>query len=131
MLSELDHLSQNISRLISISSRRIQAQRDTEAQLALALEERDAARAALNEEREGTRAALEAIQMERDTLREERDALAAKIDDAQVRLNAILEKLPHSKTHRNQLDLLDAMSPHTEDDTELAEAERVENGDHA
>jgi len=131
MLSELDHLSQNISRLISISSRRIQAQRDTEAQLALALEERDAARAALNEEREGTRAALEAIQVERDTLREERDALAAKIDDAQVRLNAILEKLPHSKTHRNQLDLLDAMSPHSEDDTELAEAERVENGDHA
>jgi len=131
MLSELDHLSQNISRLISISSRRIQAQRDTEAQLALALSERDAARTALNEERETTRAALETLQVERDTLREERDALAAKIDDAQVRLNAILEKLPHSKTHRNQLDLLDAMPPHSDDDTELAGAEGVENGDHA
>ena len=120
MLSELDQLSQNISRLISVSSRRIQAQREMENRLAQAHEERDAARIE-----------LAAIRAERDVLREERDALAAKIDDAQVRLNAILEKLPHSKTHRNQLDLLDAMPPHSDDDTELAGAEGVENGDHA
>jgi len=131
MLSELDQLSQNISRLISISSRRIQAQRDTESQLALANSERDAARAALHEEREIARAALEALQAERDALREDRDALAAKIDDAQVRLNAILEKLPHSKTHHNQLDLLDAMPQHAEDDTELVDADNLEDGDHA
>lgn len=120
MLSELDQLSQNISRLISISSRRIQAQRETENQLALAHSERDAARAA-----------LEAIRAERDALREERDALAAKIDDAQVRLNAILEKLPHSKTHHDQVDSLNAVPPHTGDDVELVDVERAENGDHA
>jgi uncharacterized coiled-coil DUF342 family protein len=131
MLSELDQLSQNISRLISISSRRIQAQRETESQLVLANSERDAARAALNEEREATRAALEAIGAERDALREERDALAAKIDDAQVRLNAILEKLPHGKNHRNQPDLLDAMPPHADKDTELIDAAHTENGEHA
>jgi len=95
MLSELEQLSQNISRLISISSRRIQAHRDLEQQLAIVCEERDAARAA-----------LEPLHAERDHLRDERDALAAKIDDAQVRLNAILEKLPHTKTDDNQLDLL-------------------------
>ncbi|MGE8578904.1 MAG: ATPase, partial [Burkholderia contaminans] len=38
------------------------------------------------------------------------DALSAKIDDAQVRLNAILEKLPRARAHNepdNQLDLLE------------------------
>ena len=131
MLSELDQLSQNISRLISISSRRIQAQRETENQLALAHAERDAARTALNQERETAGAALEAIRAERDALREERDALAAKIDDAQVRLNAILEKLPHSKNHHNQLDLLDEMPAQAEDDAELMDAQHAEDGDHA
>ena len=101
MLSELEQLSQNISRLISLSSRRIQAHRDLEQQLAVAREERDAARAA-----------LEPLHAERDQLRDERDALAAKIDDAQVRLNAILEKLPHTKTDDNQLDLLAPGSAH-------------------
>jgi uncharacterized coiled-coil DUF342 family protein len=95
MLSELEHLSQNISRLIAISSRRVQMQQDLERQLAEVRGERDAARAA-----------LAPLATERDQLREERDALAAKIDDAQVRLNAILEKLPHSKADDQQLDLL-------------------------
>lgn len=120
MLSELDQLSQNISRLISISSRRIQAQREMENRLAQAHQERDAARIE-----------LETTRTERDSLREERDALAAKIDDAQVRLNAILEKLPHTKTHTNQLDLLDALPAAVDDDADLADAAHLENGDHA
>ncbi len=115
MLSELDQLSQNISRLISISSRRILAQREMEARLAQTEGNLETAR----EE-------LVAVRTERDTLREERDALAAKIDDAQVRLNAILEKLPHSKTNANQLDLLDAMPAEGAADT----AEH-HDGDHA
>jgi hypothetical protein len=135
MLSELDQLSQNISRLISISSRRIQAQRETESQLALAHQERDAARAALNQERETTGAAFEALQAERDALREERDALAAKIDDAQVRLNAILEKLPHSKNQHNQLDLLDPTPSEAAAQTEDEDADLINaphaDGDHA
>ncbi len=113
MLSELDQLSQNISRLISISRRRIHAQRELENQLAQAQEECNAARATL--------ASLEA---ERDALREERDALAAKIDDAQVRLNAILEKLPHSKNSAHQPNTLVATPMPTEKNADL-----VENGD--
>jgi uncharacterized coiled-coil DUF342 family protein len=97
MLNELDLLSQNIGRLISISDGYQQARHELEQQLAQARAERDA-----------TRAEAEQIRHERDLLREERDVLSAKIDDAQVRLNAILEKLPHNKAAENQLDLLAA-----------------------
>jgi predicted nuclease with TOPRIM domain len=118
MLSELDQLSQNISRLIAISSRRILAQREMEARLAQA-----------EGDLETARQELAALRVERDTLREERDGLAAKIDDAQVRLNAILEKLPHSKTHANQLDLLEAMP--AESETDLADTAEHDDGDRA
>jgi len=118
MLSELDQLSQNISRLISISSRRILAQREMEARLAQAEGDLDTARAE-----------LDALRIERDALREERDALAAKIDDAQVRLNAILEKLPHSKSNTNQLDLLDAIPAH--DEADFTDTATHEDGDRA
>jgi uncharacterized coiled-coil DUF342 family protein len=112
MLSELDQLSQNITRLITISSRRILEQRELETRLAQAETDRDSAR---------TESA--ALRAERDALREERDALAAKIDDAQVRLNAILEKLPHSKSSTNQLDLLEAMP--ADDAAEHEEGDRA------
>src|SRR5580698_2228074 len=84
MLTELETLSQNIGRLISISQRHNEARQALEVQLAQMRDERDA-------------------------LQAERDALSAKIDDAQVRLNAILEKLPRARAHSepdNQLDLL-------------------------
>src|ERR1700730_16723580 len=115
MLSELEHLSQNISRLISISSRRVQMQRELEQQLAELRAECDTARAA-----------LEPLRAERDQLREERDALAAKIDDAQVRLNAILEKLPHTRTDDQQLDLL---TPRAAADAQHAAADAKEGND--
>lgn len=95
MLNELDLLSQNIGRLISISDGYQRARQELERQLAEMRAERDAARVE-----------MEQFRHERDTLREERDALSAKIDDAQIRLNAILEKLPHNKAAENQLDLL-------------------------
>jgi DNA anti-recombination protein RmuC len=88
MLTELETLSQNIGRLISISQRHNEARQALEVQLAQVRAEADATRAEL-------------AQM--------RDALSAKIDDAQVRLNAILEKLPRARAHSepdNQLDLL-------------------------
>ncbi|WJF89547.1 ATPase [Paraburkholderia bonniea] len=98
MLTELETLSQNIGRLISISRQHHEARVALEAQLAHKQAECVAARAE-----------LEQIRAERDTLQAERDTLSAKIDDAQVRLNAILEKLPHSKNTSgtdHQLDLL-------------------------
>jgi uncharacterized coiled-coil DUF342 family protein len=95
MLNELDTLAENINRLIALSNRHQQAR------LALT-QELDGARNAGAE----LRAELEQTRHERDHLREERDALSAKIDDAQIRLNAILEKLPHQKPSDNQLDLL-------------------------
>src|ERR1700743_3011649 len=95
MLNELDLLSQNICRLIEISGQREQRLLDLETQLAHAPDEREA-----------LRAEVEALRTERDGLRLERDALSSKIDDAQVRLNAILEKLPHSRADESQLDLL-------------------------
>ncbi|MGF6725041.1 uncharacterized coiled-coil DUF342 family protein [Paraburkholderia sp. GAS41] len=98
MLTELETLSQNIGRLISISQRHNEARQALETQLAQARAEADA-----------TRAELAQMRDERDALQAERDALSAKIDDAQVRLNAILEKLPRARAHSepdNQLDLL-------------------------
>jgi uncharacterized coiled-coil DUF342 family protein len=98
MLTELETLSQNIGRLISISQRHNEARQALEVQLAHVRAEAD-----------GTRAELAQMREERDALQAERDALSAKIDDAQVRLNAILEKLPRARAHSepdNQLDLL-------------------------
>jgi uncharacterized coiled-coil DUF342 family protein len=98
MLTELETLSQNIGKLIAISQRHNEARQALEAQLADARAESGA-----------TRAALEQMREERDALQGERDVLSAKIDDAQVRLNAILEKLPRARGHNepdNQLDLL-------------------------
>jgi len=97
MLTELEILSQNIGRLVAISDRHQQAKIALEEQLAQALADGDE-----------LRALLEQTTHERDTLRAERDALSAKIDDAQVRLNAILEKLPHARLPESQLDLLQA-----------------------
>jgi uncharacterized coiled-coil DUF342 family protein len=98
MLTELETLSQNIGRLIEISQRHHEARRALEQELADARAECDA-----------TRAELEQMREERNALQAERDTLSSKIDDAQVRLNAILEKLPRAKAHAepdNQLDLL-------------------------
>jgi chromosome segregation ATPase len=95
MLTELENLSQNIGRLVEISDRNRQARVALEQQLGTA-----------HAANEALRAQLEQALHERDTLRAERDALSAKIDDAQVRLNAILEKLPHTRLPENQLDLL-------------------------
>jgi uncharacterized coiled-coil DUF342 family protein len=100
MLNELDLLSQNIGRLIAISGQHQQRALDLESQLARAHEERDS-----------LRGEAEALRSERDALRLERDALSSKIDDAQVRLNAILEKLPHSRIDESQLDLLAPVAP--------------------
>ncbi|GLU35441.1 ATPase [Trinickia caryophylli] len=98
MLNELETLSQNIGRLIAINERQQQARHALEEQLAQLRAENDTARAEL---------AL--LRDERNALQVERDTLLAKIDDAQVRLNAILEKLPRGKgayDADNQLDLL-------------------------
>jgi uncharacterized coiled-coil DUF342 family protein len=95
MLTELENLSQNIGRLVEISDRNRQARIALEQQLETA-----------HAESEQLRTQLEQALHERDVLRAERDALSAKIDDAQVRLNAILEKLPHTRLPENQLDLL-------------------------
>jgi uncharacterized coiled-coil DUF342 family protein len=98
MLNELEILSQNIGRLIAINERHQQARHALEEQLAQLRADNDAARAEL---------AL--LRDERNALQAERDTLLAKIDDAQVRLNAILEKLPRTKgpyDADNQLDLL-------------------------
>ena len=95
MLNELDQLSKNIGRLIAISGQHQHRLRDLESQLAHTRDERD-----------GLHTEIEALRAERDALRAERDALSSKIDDAQVRLNAILEKLPHNRADETQLDLL-------------------------
>lgn len=100
MLNELETLSQNIGRLIAINERQQQAR--------LALEEQIAQ---LRKENETALAELGQVREERNALQAERDALVAKIDDAQVRLNAILEKLPRGKgpyDSDSQLDLLAA-----------------------
>lgn len=94
MLTELENLSQNIGRLVEISDRNRQARLAVEQQLEAARAQRDA-----------LRAQLEQAQRERDALRIERDTLSAKIDDAQVRLNAILEKLPHPRLPDPPLDV--------------------------
>ena len=83
MLTELDSLSENISRLLQI----VEGSQG-------ALSERDAQLARVRVERDEALTTGRALRAERDTLRDERDALLAKIEDAQIKLNAILEKLP-------------------------------------
>lgn len=98
MLNELESLSQNIGRLIAINERQQQARHALEEQLAQ-----------LRHENETAQAELALLREARNALQAERDALVAKIDDAQVRLNAILEKLPRGKgpyDSDSQLDLL-------------------------
>jgi FtsZ-binding cell division protein ZapB len=98
MLNELESLSQNIGRLIKISERHHQAHHALELQL----EQLRTEYASVQDE-------LTHVREERDALAAERDSLSSKIDDAQVRLNAILEKLPRAKTAPepdNQLALL-------------------------
>lgn len=100
MLNELETLSQNIGRLIAINERQQQARHALEEQLAQ-----------LRKENETAHAELALLREARNALQAERDALVAKIDDAQVRLNAILEKLPRGKgpyDSDSQLDLLAA-----------------------
>ncbi|CAG4888241.1 ATPase [Paraburkholderia saeva] len=119
MLNELETLSQNIGRLIEISQRHHEARRALEDQLA-------GARA----ECEATRVELEQMREERNALQAERDTLSSKIDDAQVRLNAILEKLPRARSHAepdNQLDLLAT----SQNDHEEAGREVTRHGENA
>ncbi|HXZ09500.1 MAG TPA: ATPase [Paraburkholderia sp.] len=120
MLTELETLSQNIGRLIEINRRHYEARLALEQQLAEA-----------RAQCEATQADLEQLREERNALQAERDALSSKIDDAQVRLNAILEKLPRAKAHAepdNQLDLL--ASPQQEVETE-AGSEATRHGENA
>ena len=83
MLNELDSLSENINRLIHL----VEGSR-------VALVERDAQLARAKIERDEALTSDSALRAERDKLRDERDALLSKIEDAQVKLNAILDKLP-------------------------------------
>ena len=68
MLTELETLSQNIGRLISVSQRHNEARQALETQLTQVRAEADATRAELAQMRE-----------ERDTLQAERDALSANL----------------------------------------------------
>jgi len=102
MLTELDSLSENINRLLQIVEGSQGALAEREAQLARVRVERDEA---LTTSR--------ALRAERDTLRDERDALLAKIEDAQIKLNAILEKLPPP---RASLDTTDGVTAALDDE---------------
>ncbi|WP_414451192.1 ATPase [Burkholderia sp. 22PA0099] len=118
MLNELETLSQNIGRLIALNQRH-----HTER---LALEEQVAQ---LRADSEAVRVELEQLRDERNGLVSERDTLSAKIDDAQIKLNAILEKLPRSKQAADgdsQLDLLGAAEPTVGKDNDAAS-----HGEHA
>ncbi|UEC02369.1 ATPase [Burkholderia vietnamiensis] len=116
MLNELETLSQNIGRLISLN-KRYHSER-------LALEEQVTQ---LSADADTVRAELAQLREERNALAAERDTLSAKIDDAQVKLNAILEKLPRTKSVEqadNQLDLLDGQARPDSDDA-------ASHGEHA
>jgi chromosome segregation ATPase len=102
MLTELDSLSENINRLLQIVEGSQGALAEREAQLARVRVERDEALTTGH-----------ALRAERDTLRDERDALLAKIEDAQVKLNAILEKLPPP---RMSLDTTDGVTAAPDDE---------------
>lgn len=117
MLNELETLSQNIGRLISLNQR-YHSER-------LALEEQVAQ---LRADADTVRAELAQLREERNALAVERDTLSAKIDDAQVKLNAILEKLPRTKSAAeadNQLDLLDTQEARTDSDGAASHGEHA------
>lgn len=97
MLTELEQLTAKIDRLVSISGRFHQHNQALQHEL-------ERARA----EHTGMLAEMDQLRQERDQLRLQRDQLAAKIDETQVRLNAILEKLPHNTPAEGQMDLLGA-----------------------
>lgn len=123
MLNELETLSQNIGRLIAINERHQQARHALEEQLAQLRADNDAARAE-----------LELLRDERNALQVERDTLLAKIDDAQVRLNAILEKLPRTKgpyDGDNQLDLLAQPGENEPPRSDKAANAAAQHGDNA
>jgi hypothetical protein len=73
---------------------------------------------------------LAQVREERDTLQAERDGLSAKIDDAQVRLNAILEKLPRAKAAPEPDNQLDLLGPDAHDAHEHAHAGEM-HGEHS
>lgn len=100
MLNELETLSRNIGRLIALNQRQHTEKLAIEEQLAQ-----------LRADAETARAELSQLRSERDALSAERDLLSSKIDDAQVKLNAILEKLPHSKPGADADDQLDLLAP--------------------
>ncbi len=87
MLNELESLSQNIGRLVTLNQRYHTERLVLKEQLAQLRAQTDTIRTEFTQLRD-----------ERDALAAERDTLSAKIDDAQVKLNAILAKLPHSRT---------------------------------
>lgn len=123
MLNELETLSQNIGLLIAINERHQQARHALEEQLAQLVADNDAARAE-----------LELVRDERNALQAERDTLLAKIDDAQVRLNAILEKLPRTKgpyEGDSQLDLLAQPGKNEPPRGDAAASAAAQHGDNA
>jgi uncharacterized coiled-coil DUF342 family protein len=118
MLNELETLSQNIGRLIAVNERHQQARHALEEQVAQLRAENDAARAELS-----------LLRDERNALQVERDSLIAKIDDAQVRLNAILEKLPRAKGPYDAESQLNLLTPPGEGDA--ARYGGAQHGEHA
>jgi uncharacterized coiled-coil DUF342 family protein len=118
MLNELESLSQKIGRLIAINERHQQARHALEEQL----EE-------LRAHNDAVRAELLLLRDERNALQAERDTLLAKIDDAQVRLNAILEKLPRTKGSYDTDSQLDLLTP--AGDSEAARNGAPQHGENA
>jgi len=117
MLNELETLSQNIGRLIALN-KRYHSER-------IVLEEQVTQ---LRAESETVRAELTQLREERNALAAERDTLSSKIDDAQVKLNAILEKLPRATKGAADADtgpdLLDGQAHANDDDA-------ASHGEHA
>ncbi len=118
MLTELETLSQNIGRLIAINQRHQEARHALEAQLEQSRAECEAAPRQPCADTRGTQRIASGT---RCAVRENRQ-------NAQVRLNAILEKLPRGQGHSgtdSQLDLLDPAHP--EADTAVAVTRHGEN----
>ncbi len=95
MLNELNLLAQNIQRLIEINSR---YQHDLHE-----LQQRFAQACTTLEE---TRSQRDTLREEFETLRHERNILTAKVEDTQIRLNAVLESLCEAKETDHQPKLL-------------------------
>lgn len=113
MLNDLDSLSHNIGRLLDASERSRVRVQQLEQQLAEASAERDAKAQALSEAEQAA-----------DTLRAERDVLAAKIDEAQDKLRAILERLPYApQPEAGAAAHAEGQAPAASDDTAQPDAE--------